>query len=331
MKAGGGRVRALVLSAGLGTRLRPLTEARPKPLLPVCGKPLLEHTLCRLVEIGCEAAAINLHYLGAQIREALGDEYRGMGLIYSPEEVILGTLGALDPLRDFFAEADVVLVINGDSLCEWPLDGLLQAHREIGTRATLLFTSWPDPERFGGGEGLLGDRVVSLRRAGIEIAPPASHLVFAGAHALHPSLLAEVPSHPSDFVLDLYGPMLERGEPLGAFRTEQAWHDIGTPVRYHEALMWRCRRRSFVSPNAEVAPRVHLEQCDIEAGAEVGPGARLSRTVLLPGARVGAGSELVDCLVGFGVEVRAGAQLEGRFLAHSAAGPVDLGMVSLLR
>lgn len=324
-------MRALVLAAGLGTRLRPLTETCPKPLLPVGGKPLIAHTLDRLVRAGCEAAAINLHYLGEQIRSTLGESYGGMPLLYSPEDPILGTLGALDPLRDFFAEADVILVLNGDSLCEWPVEALLDGHNQDDARATLLFTTWPDPDRFGGGEGLLRNRVVSLRRAAVEIARPAAHLVFAGAHALHPSLLAEVPAEPADFVLDLYGPMLERGEPLGAVRTDQAWHDIGTPVRYHEALMWRCRRRSCVAPGAEIAAGARLEDSCVESGATVEVGVRLFRSAVLPGARIGAGSELVDCLVGFGVEVPAGSQLEGRFLARSAAGAVDQAMVSLLR
>lgn len=324
-------MRALVLAAGLGTRLRPLTETSPKPLLPVGGKPLIAHTLDRLVTVGCEAAAINLHYRGDQIRDALGASYAGMPLLYSPEDPILGTLGALDPLRDFFSEADTLLVVNGDSLCEWPFEALLAAHQKGTARATLHFTSWPDPERFGGGEGLLGDRVVSLRRAGIEIAPPSSHLVFAGAHALHPSLLAEVPAEPADFVLDLYGPMLLRGEPVGAFRTDHAWHDIGTPVRYHEALMWRCRRTSCVATGAKIAASARLEESCVENAAMIEPGARLFRTAVLPGARIGAGCELVDCLVGFDVQVPAGSQREGRFLASSAAGPVDQAMVSLLR
>jgi len=104
------RIRALVLAAGLGTRLRPLTEQRPKPLLPVCGVPILGHTLRQLADFGCEAAAVNLHYLGEPIRERFGDAHAGMSLTWSEEPEILGTLGALHPLKEFFAPADLVLV-----------------------------------------------------------------------------------------------------------------------------------------------------------------------------------------------------------------------------
>src|SRR5258708_39909304 len=100
------RIRALVLAAGLGTRLRPLTEQLPKPLLPVRGVPILGHTLNQLSDFGCEAAAVNLHYLSEPIRQRFGDAHAGMPLVWSEEPEILGTLGALHPLQKFLAPAD---------------------------------------------------------------------------------------------------------------------------------------------------------------------------------------------------------------------------------
>src|SRR5258708_22735936 len=100
------RIRALVLAAGLGTRLRPLTEQIPKPLLPVRGVPILGHTLTQLADFGCEAAAVNLHYLGEPIRWRFGEAFAGMPLTWSNEPEILGTLGALHPLEEFFAPSD---------------------------------------------------------------------------------------------------------------------------------------------------------------------------------------------------------------------------------
>src|SRR6185503_3502396 len=122
-------LRALVLAAGYGTRLRPLTDELPKPLLPVLGRPLLLRTLDALVDVGCEAAAINLHHLADAIAAAVGDEHRGMRIVYSREEPILGTGGAFVPLREFFAGCATALLVNGDSLCAWPLGELLERHR----------------------------------------------------------------------------------------------------------------------------------------------------------------------------------------------------------
>src|ERR1700712_2615802 len=151
------RIRALVLAAGLGTRLRPLTDLTPKPLLPVRGVPILGHTLARLAAAGCEAAAVNLHYLGDQIRRRFGDSYQGLPLTWSEEPEVLGTLGALYPLKEFLAPADLVLLINGDSLCEWPLRSLIRRHLANGARSTLLLTSYPDPAGFAGGGGIHRD------------------------------------------------------------------------------------------------------------------------------------------------------------------------------
>src|SRR4051812_11891584 len=106
----GRRLRALVLAAGLGTRLRPLTDLVPKPLLPVTGVPLLGYTLAQLAVLGCEEVAINLHYLGEKIRQRFGPSFAGMRITYSEEPVLLGTLGAFGPLREFFAPADQVLL-----------------------------------------------------------------------------------------------------------------------------------------------------------------------------------------------------------------------------
>ena len=123
------RLRAVVLAAGLGTRLRPLTGTQPKPALPVAGVPVAGRTLALLAQAGCESAAVNLHHLGDRMRAALGDSVAGMPLVYSEEEEVQGTLGALWPLRDFCATADTLVVVNGDSLCRWPLARLLRAHR----------------------------------------------------------------------------------------------------------------------------------------------------------------------------------------------------------
>ena len=118
---------AMVLAAGRGVRLRPLTDLLPKPLLPVLGASILERTLGRLASAGAEAAAVNLHHLGELIPARLGDSVDGMPLAYWPEERLLGTLGPLGRLGEFFAGSDPVLLVNGDSRCHWPVDAAAPA------------------------------------------------------------------------------------------------------------------------------------------------------------------------------------------------------------
>lgn len=319
------RLRALVLAAGLGSRLRPLTEATPKPLLPVAGKPILAWTLDRLVALGCEAVAVNLHHRGDKIRRLFGDDYRGLPLRWSEEEELLGTLGALAPLRSFFAAADLVLVLNGDSLCRWPVKSLVRKHQASGAQATLLLAHRPDPEEFGGGVGVSsGGRVVSLFRGDEERGKVEWRRVFAGAHVLSPSLLPRIADEPADFVSDLYLPLLSEGARIGAVVTGRRWHDLGTPRRYLEGALdwckgswpWRLWRRRWLSQEASVDRRATVRESAVEAGARIEAGARLERCLVLPGAVVRRGACLRESILGPSSEIPSESWVEGRVVVR---------------
>ncbi|MCB1055871.1 MAG: NDP-sugar synthase [Acidobacteria bacterium] len=330
------RLRALVLAAGEGRRLRPLTLASPKPLLPVAGLAVVRHTLGVLAKEGFEAAALNLHHLGEQIPEALGKREGEMHLVYSRESQLLGTLGAVGPLRYFLEPADLVVVANGDSLCRWPVKELIKEHVKSEAAATLLVTERADPERFGGGVGLdAEDRLVSFR-PGHDHGEVATRQVFAGLHVFSPRLLEDVADGPGDFVRDLYEPLLAAGGRIRAVRTTRDWHDLGTPRRYLEAVLdWTrgrtarrlIHRRSWIAEGAEVADDATIQTSAIEAGAVVEPGAKIENSLLLPGARVGRGSHLRDAIVGFDTVLPPATRVERRMInpqtADFTAGPED--------
>lgn len=321
------RVRALVLAAGRGERLRPLTEELPKPLLPIAGRPLAAWTLERLRRARVEAAALNLHHRGDQIRAAFGESYRRLPLVYSVESVLLGTGGALPPLREFFAAADVALLVNGDSLCRWPLERLLERHRRDrarGIRATLLVHRTVDPRAFGGGVAVEGERLVAFRRGAIAWGMARTRRVFAGAAALDPALVDRLPEGPSDIVSALYEPLLAEGEEIGALATARAWHDLGTPARYLDGLLDRALERlpargARLVDGAEVEPTARLARVVVERGARIGAGSRLRDSAVLPDARVGAGATLSGAILGPGAEVAAGERLEStlRVVGHA--------------
>lgn len=319
------RLRALVLAAGRGERLRPLTLELPKPLLPVGGKPLAAWSLDRLADVGCDAAALNLHHLGDAVRARFGGAYGRLPLVYSEERELLGTGGALPPLRDFLGAARIVLLVNGDSLCRWPLAALVAAHRRSGARATLLVHRGADPRAFGGGVAVEGDRIVAFRRGTLAWETARCHRVFAGAAALAPELLARLPDGPSDIVSALYEPMLVAGEPIAAVATSRPWFDLGTPARYlAAALAWglagRPDRSALVLAEAEVDATARLRSSIVERGARVGAGARLVRTLVLPGARVGAGARLTGTIVGPDVDISPEAELHDVMVTRSVEG-----------
>lgn len=324
----GRRLRALVLAAGLGTRLRPLTELMPKPLLPVTGVPILGHTLAQLASVGCEAVAVNLHHLGDQIRQRFGDAFAGIPITWSPEPELLGTLGAFWPLREFFAPADLVLLINGDSLCQWPLRRLLRGHLAGGAQATLLLASRPAPAAFGGGVGIdRQGRIVSFWPGDAERGEVVRRHVFAGAHLFAPELLERVGPDKADIVRNLYVPLLDEGVPLQSVVTPRRWHDLGTPQRYLEAVIDQARagwperlwRRAWISPEAGIGSGARVRHAAVEAGVRVGEGAVVEHSVLLPGARVGKGSVVRESILGFGAAVPDGTWVERRIVMPQGA------------
>lgn len=321
------KLRALVLAAGLGTRLRPLTDEIPKPLLPVLGRPLICWTLDALAKLGCEAVAVNLHHHGARIPEVLGTDHEGMRLVYSEEQEILGTLGALAPLKGFFAGCEHVVVVNGDSLCRWPLKRLLRAHRRAHRKkdaaVTLLLARRPDPRRFGGGVGIdRRGRVLSLSTADRNRGEVFSRHVFAGAHVMSGKLLERVGREPANFVPELWAPLLEAGRHLQAVVTRRRWYDLGTPERYlHGVLDWargwglpRLWRRSWRATETRVAAEARVSASVLEPDVQVAAGARVSRCLLLPGARVEPGAEVRGSILGPGAVLPEGARVEGRLV-----------------
>lgn len=325
------RLRALVLAAGHGTRLRPLTHALPKPLLPIAGEPVAGRTLRRLRAAGCEAAVLNLHHLGDAVAAEFGRSWHGLPLEYSREPEIQGTLGALDPPREFLARADAVVVVNGDSLCRWPIEALWRRHRKTGADVTLLLLRREPDEALGGGVGVdASGRVVALRDLP-GVAEPRRRHVFAGAWMMSPRALERVEPGFGDVVEGLWQPLLRDGARIESVTTGRSWHDLGTPGRYLEAVLdtlganrpswhplsWFSDGRPVVSALALVDPAAELRRASIERGAVIERGARVERSLVLEGARIGAGSRIHRCIVGPGVRLPASTEIEKRMICRA--------------
>ncbi len=322
------RLRALVLTAGFGSRLRPLTYFLPKALLPICGEAVAGHTLRQLARFGCESAVLNLHHLGDAIREGFGSTYHGLPIAYSHEEEIQGTLGALYPVRGLLAEADLVLLVNGDSLCSWPWKAMIRHHLRSGADATMLLHRRPPREVLGGPVGVdtRGD-VVQLRDAE-PTGEVAKRHVFMGAHVLAPHLLERIAEKPADIVSDLYIPLLREKGRIHGVVTGRKWHDLGTPERYLEAsLDWaRSRRLPGFRPNGVISPLAGIDAAAtihrsvVEAGAVVQGDARVEQSVLLSNAVVPAGCTVRGSIVGPSVELPVAARIEHRMVTRVRSG-----------
>jgi NDP-sugar pyrophosphorylase family protein len=228
-------MKAMVLAAGCGTRLRPLTDTRPKALVEVSGRTLLEQVLGRLVAAGVKEVIVNLHHLGEQIPPfvAKHDDF-GLGRVaYSPEPGLLGTGGGLKQAAWFFDDGKPFLVHNVDVLSTIDLGALLHAHRQSGALATLAVMARATTRPlFFDTEGRLvgrsspgkGDEFVCAPRG--ETAP----LGFCGVQAVSPAIFGKISEIGAFGITEAYLRLAGAGEVITAHRVDGAkWRDCGRP------------------------------------------------------------------------------------------------------
>jgi NDP-sugar pyrophosphorylase family protein len=228
-------MKAMILAAGLGTRLRPLTNTIPKPLLPVAGRPLIVWNLLLLQQHGITEAIINLHHLGHLIEQELGSGAAlGMRLSYSHEPVILGTGGGIKQAESFF-DKQPVLIMNADTLLDLDLGELIRAHQHRRPLATMVLRADAEAETWGPVDVDEKQRVLRINKKGMAGVMAAATYMFAGVHVLHPRVLADVPPGKESSIIEPYVRALERGETICGIEMKGYWSDIGTPERYEQA------------------------------------------------------------------------------------------------
>ena len=220
---------AMVLGAGFGTRLAPLTDRVPKALLEIGGRPMIEYPLRMLAAAGVEQVIVNLHHLGERIRATLGDGVRyGLRIRYSPEDPILDTGGAVARARPLIGD-EPFAIANCDALLDPDLEGLWRLHEERGALATLVVRSDPNAERYG---ALDVDSTGVVRRflgkpESVDL--PLERRMFCGVHVLSPEIFARLPAERVfSITRDFYGPLVVSGATLCGFDYRGYWRDLGT-------------------------------------------------------------------------------------------------------
>jgi NDP-sugar pyrophosphorylase family protein len=225
----------MVFAAGRGTRLKPLTDTRPKALVEIEGRTLLERVLRRLVAAGVTEVVINLHHLGEQIPQFLAenDNFGLQHVAFSPEPELLGTGGGLKQAAGFFDDGQPFLVHNSDVLSDIDLGALLRVHRASGALATLAVMARPTarPLLFDSADGLVGRRT---SEAGEEFVRPARGAVtalgFCGIQALSPAIFGELSETGAFGLTEAYLRLAGAGEAIVAHRVDGAkWRDCGRP------------------------------------------------------------------------------------------------------
>ncbi|HXV82503.1 MAG TPA: nucleotidyltransferase family protein [Candidatus Binatia bacterium] len=234
-------MKAMVLAAGQGTRLQPLTERRPKALVPVAGRPMIEYSLLLLKRYGIRDIIINLHHLGDQIENYLGDgKHWGLQITYSKEPELLDTGGGLLKAKPFL-EGGPFIVINTDVLIDLSLTELIAFHEEKRAAATLVLRPDPLADQYGSieidGEGRI--RRFLQAQVATESSVPTTKLMFTGVQILEPRVFDHMAPASAlrkfSTTKDTYPRMLLGQERLFGFRFEGFWQDVGTASRIKEA------------------------------------------------------------------------------------------------
>lgn len=300
---------ALILAGGKGTRIRPLTYTRPKPLLPMLNRTLVERVLDKMPK-EVDRVLMPVNYL-SELMVAHFEEHPDPRLEFIDEPEPLGTGGALKNCQKHFTGP--FLVYNGDIVASVDLAQMVRFHERKKAKATVSLFPVAEPWHFGvvrlNGNGRIEEFVEKPPRG-----KEPSNLCNAGQYILDPSVLDEIPKDTFySLEKESFEPMAKRGAGLFGFQFEGYWVDCGRPESYleaHRVLLKAEGKESVAGKGVKGLRDAQFSGYALGDGVELGKGARVERSVLLPNAIVGAKAVVRDSVLGEGVEVEEGAVLE---------------------
>jgi mannose-1-phosphate guanylyltransferase/phosphomannomutase len=335
-------MRAVIMAGGEGTRLRPLTSLRPKPMVPIVNRPIMEHIVGLCHWHGIDDIVATLQFMPQVVRDYFGDgEEWGVRIEYATEDIPMGTAGSVKNAESLLG-GETFVVISGDALTDIDLNDLVAAHKAKGAAVTIALKRVPDPLEFG--------VVVTDTEGRIErfLEKPTWGQVFSdtintGIYVIEPEVLQFVPDHGQfDFAADLFPMLLEKGYPLYGHVTERYWTDVGSLQSYIQAHwdvmdhkvglyvpgvqgngdVW-IGEGADVDRDAVVGTKVVIgANAKIRAGASVGDyaiigdsclvssGASVSRSIVWSDSFIGEGAEIVGAVICRRVDVRARSRVE---------------------
>jgi len=350
--AGAGGLQAVILAGGQGTRLRPLTLARAKPVVPILNRPLLAYQLALLRAHGVSDVVLACSYRVDDVRAALGDaEHLGVRLRYVVEREPLGTGGGVRNASDLVSGS--LFVLNGDILTDADLTAMRRLHETSGSRTTIFLQPVPDPRQYGLVEADERGRLLGFREKPTVDEAITTNTINAGIYLIDAPLLTRIPrARASSIEREFFPALIADGIPCYGWSPTAYWRDIGTPSAYRAAQLdllhgragmpltpvGECRDGSWIAGGGAVAPEAQIvapsvvgagaalgRRCRVGPGAVIGDGSRIGPDARVEGAilwervEVGAGAVLQDCIVGANVTIGAYARVGPEVVLESGA------------
>ena len=283
-------MKGMILAAGFGTRFRPVTYALPKPMVPLCNRPLIAYGVESMLAAGVDELIINLHHLPQAIEEYLRLEFKGRcRFSFSFEQEILGTGGGIRKVRSFLEDSEDFLVANADTVQLPPFGALIEARRRVDALAALTLRHPPAGDRF---TSVYYDRG-SINGIG---QGTGEALMFSGCHLISSRIFRYLPERDfSGVTEDVYIPLLrDKQETLVGVIDDGLWFDIGTPLRYFTASL-------------EVAALMMDGEFPIPAGSKANPG---TTSLIADGATIDRAAHVHKSVLGNGTTAKAGSSLD---------------------
>lgn len=303
-------MKAMVLAAGLGTRLQPLTALRAKPAIPFLNRPFLQYSLELLRRADVEKIVINLHHLPETITEAVREISENVPdlppLIFSHEEQILGTAGALAKARDLLDD-DTVVVCNGKIYFEEDLEAAARFHRECRAAVTLVLVPYTPEDPYHPVFMDAENNITGFSR-GYDSGRKGSPYIFTGIHFIEPEVFKFIPEGPSDTIRDVYPKMMEKGLAVRGFVSRKYWCEASTPALYLQKSFEVLARqepakgaketeRAIMGKGVEIGGGTLLEDCIIWDDVSVGENSSLVGVIISSGSRLASETHLRNAIV----------------------------------
>ena len=311
---------AVILVGGKGTRLRPLTNSIPKPMLPVAGAPFLEHLLARIKAAGMTHVVLGTSFKAEVFEEHFGDgSHLGLEIEYVVEEEPLGTGGGIRNVLDHL-RYDRAMVFNGDVLGGTDLNAVLKTHVEQEADVTLHLLRVSDPRAFGCVPTDADGRVSAFLE---KTEDPPTDQINAGSYVFNRSVIEKIPAgRPVSVEREIFPALLESGARVFGHVDQSYWRDMGTPADFVRGssdlvrgiapspLLDGCHGESLVDESSAIAGgALLLGGTVIGRGVEIGGGARVEESVVFDGVQIEAGATVERCVIAAGVRIGARAHL----------------------